>query len=161
MPVKKKAKAKEKERRRKSRWNVAVLVRCSIPKLGDEPLDLEMWARDVNEGGLKLELTKGLSITRASEFENKSDGRHAPRFEDIEFSKGLKVKLQDLFYDDEGSPFIEGVISWASRSAGSWTIGLEFADKKKQSKEFLDAFKDFLKIVKNPSIAIEKASRKN
>lgn len=151
---------KAKERRRENRWNVAVLVRCSIPKLGDAQIDLEMWARDVNQGGLKLELTKGLNIARVQESRHEDD--HPLRFEDIEFTKGLKLKIQDLFYDDEGSPFIEGEISWAKRTpTGSWEIGLEFADKKKQSKEFLSAFKDFLSIVKNPSIAIEKASRKN
>lgn len=151
---------KSKERRRENRWNVAVLVRCTIPKLGEEQIDLEMWARDVNQNGLKLELTKGLTINRVQE--RHAEDRHPLRFEDIEFSKGLKIKIQDLFYDDEGSPFVEGEISWARRSrVGSWEVGLQLADKKKQSKEFLSAFKDFLSIVKNPAIAIEKRSRKN
>ena len=153
---------KIKERRRRSRWQVAVLVRCTIPKIGEDQVDLEMWARDVSETGLKLELTPGLNITRVHDDgdEDKKD-THAVRFDDIEFSKGLKVKLQDLFYDDEGSPYIEGEVSWAVQNPnkGSWLLGIELADKKKQSKAFLSAFKDFLKIVKNPAIAIEKASR--
>ena len=155
---------KIKERRRRSRWQVAVLVRCTIPKMGDDQLDLEMWARDVSEEGLKLELTPGLNIARVHETAKNNKGDDHPlRFDDIEFSKGLHVKLQDLFYDDEGSPFIEGEVTWATQNPakGSWLLGIKLADKKKQSKAFLSSFKDFLKIVKNPAIAIEKASRRS
>lgn len=150
---------KTKERRKLNRWQVAVLVQLTIPKLGDEQIDLEMWARDVSEDGLKLELTPGLAISR---FHENSEKTKSPlRFEDIEFHKGLKVKLHDLFYDDEGSPFIEGEVSWVKKTPSrSWMIGLRFSDKKKQAEVFLGAFKDFLKIVKNPSMAIERASRR-
>ena len=150
---------KAKERRKLNRWQVAVLVQLTIPKFGDEQIDLEMWARDVNENGLKLELTPGLAISR---FHESTDKAKSPvRFEDIEFHKGLKVKLHDLFYDDDGSPFIDGEVSWVKKTpAKSWTVGIRFADKSKQSEAFLGAFKDFLKIVKNPSMAIERASRR-
>jgi hypothetical protein len=150
-----------KNRRRKNRWPLTVLVKCSIPKFGDEIVELEMWAKDVNEDGLKLELTKGLSTSFSHKTMQEGDP-HSFRFDDIEFSKGMKVKIQDLFYDDDGSPFIEGAVSWAKHSpaTGNWSLGIHFSDKKAQSKELLGAFKDFLSVVKNPTEAIAKATRK-
>ena len=67
---------------------------------------------------------------------------------------------QDLFYDDDGSPFIEGKLSWVRRNTDSWQLGVLFKDPKKQPKALLGAFKDFLGVVKNPADAMEKASRK-
>jgi hypothetical protein len=150
-----------KERRRKKRWKVAVLVRCSIPKLSDDIYEMEMWAKDVNEKGMQLEWTRGLNATHLHKSQGKGKNQTV-RFEDLEFAKGDKVKVQDLFYDDEGSPFIEGTVLWARRSVanGNWALGVGFSDAKKQSKAMMDAFKDFLSIVKNPTAAIEKASRR-
>lgn len=149
-----------KERRKRKRWKVAVLVRCSIPKFSDDVFEMEMWAKDVNEKGMKLELTKGLNVTHVQKDSEK--GGVQVRFEDINFSVGSPVKVQDLFYDDEGSPFIEGRISWARQSSinGSWTLGIEFESAAKQPEVMAGAFKDFLSIVKNPTAAIAKASRK-
>lgn len=150
-----------KERRRKKRWKVAVLVRCSVPKFPDEIFEMEMWAKDVNEKGMQLEWSRGLNASHLQKGD--SDGRpQSIRFEDLNFEKGDKVKVQDLFYDDEGSPFIEGKILWARKSAsnGNWALGVQFSDPKKQSQAMLGAFKDFLSIVKNPVAAIEKASRR-
>lgn len=149
-----------KERRRKKRWKVAVLVRCAIPKYGDDVFELEMWAKDVNEGGMQLELARGLNVKHLYK-DGRGDNKSV-RFEDVTFEKGSTVKVQDLFYDDEGSPFIEGKILWARRSAdsGNWMLGVQFADAKKQPKALMGAFQDFLSIVKNPTAAIEKASRK-
>ena len=152
--------AASKERRRKKRWKVAVLVKCSIPKVSDELVELEMWAKDVNERGMQLELARGQHVKHVRR--DGGAGEKAVRFDDVSFEKGSKVKVQDLFYDDEGSPFIEGKISWARRapSTGSWSLGIEFDDAKKQPKALLGAFQDFLSIVKNPTAAIEKASRR-
>ena len=148
---------KTKERRRRKRWQVAVLVRCAIPKFGNEMYDLEMWARDVNEKGLKLEWTRGLSISQVS----KERRPKVIRFEDVQFAKGARIKVQDLFYDDEGSPFIEGRILWARRNpaTATWSLGIGFDDSKRQPRELMEAFRDFLSIVKNPTDAIAKASR--
>jgi len=154
-------KVKVKDRRRKKRWQVAVLVRCSIPKFHSETFELEMWAKDVNDTGMKLEWSRGLAISQIQKSDGSNITSHPIRFDDIEFHKGAKVKVQDLFYDDEGSPFIEGIILWARRMAANdaWHLGIQFTDKKGQSKDNLGAFKDFLKVVKSPTSAIEKASR--
>lgn len=150
---------KGKDRRRRTRWQVAVLVRCSIPKFDDELFELEMWAKDVNEDGIKLEVTRGLNIQRVSGGDRLE--RNEPlRFEDIEFRKGTQIKIQDLFYDDDGSPFINAQIQWARRTSSGWVLGATLTDDKKKSKALTGAFKDFLSIVKNPMDAIEKASRK-
>jgi hypothetical protein len=151
---------KTKERRKKKRWKVAVLVRCSMPKFSDDVFEMEMWAKDVNEKGMQLEWTRGLNVAHLQP-EGK-DGMHAIRFDDINFTRGTKIKVQDLFYDDDGSPFIEGKISWVRQSSanGNWALGVEFTDAKKQPKALLGAFQDFLSIVKNPTAAIQKASRK-
>lgn len=150
-----------KERRKGKRWKVAVLVRCSLPKHSDEVIEMEMWAKDVNEKGMQLEWARGLNVTHLQ----KNDTKNAPqpiRFEDIDFAKGAPVKVQDLFYDDDGSPFIEGKITWARKASGegNWALGVEFEDAKKQPKALLGAFKDFISIVKNPTVAIAKASRR-
>jgi len=151
---------KGKERRRRNRWDVAVLVRCSIPKFDDELFELEMWAKDVNEDGLKLEISKGLHVSHVSTADGENDV-HPVRYEDIDFKKGTKVKIQDLFYDDEGSPFINGEVMWARRLPnGGWTIGVRLTEDKKKSKVLAGAYKDFISIVKNPLGAIKKASRK-
>ena len=148
-----------KERRRKKRWKVAVLVRCALPKRSDEMVEMEMWAKDVNEGGMQLEWKQGLTVSRVPK---DGEGYAKPiRFDDIDFIKGAAVKVQDLFYDDDGSPFIEGKILWARKEAsGSWALGVQFTDAKKQPKALLGAFQDFLSIVKNPTAAIAKATRK-
>lgn len=148
-----------KDRRKKKRWQVAVLVRCSIPKLGDETFEMEMWAKDVNEKGMQLEWARGLTVNRLT-----NDGTepipHPIRFEDVNFIKGGQIKVQDLFYDDDGSPFIEGKILWAQRKgAAGWALGIQFFEPQEQSKAMMGAFKDFLSIVKNPTVAIKKASR--
>ena len=150
-----------KERRKRKRWKVAVLVRCAIPKFREEVFEIEMWAKDVNEKGMQLEWARGLTVSRLGKDGSSTDS-HPLRFEDVDFVKGDTVKIQDLFYDDDGSPFIEGRITWARRNMdkGSWALGIEFADAKKQPKALLGAFQDFLSIVKNPTAAIEKASRK-
>lgn len=146
-------------KKRKSRWKVAVLVRCSIPKVSDDLVDLEMWAKDVNEGGMKLELNKGLAVSQMHKEGENTEG-HRLRFDDISFKKGTKIKIQDLFYDDEGSPFIEGKVSWAKLVGGTWNLGVQFDDPKSQPKALLESFRDFLDVVKNPVEAIKKASRK-
>ncbi len=148
-----------KDRRKKKRWKVAVLVRCSIPKFGDDLFEMEMWAKDVNESGMKLEWARGLNVSLVQK-DGEAAHVKALRFEDVDFMKGAKVKVQDLFYDDDGSPFIEGRILWARRTpaSGSWTLGVQFEDAKKQPQALLGAFQDFLSIVKNPIAAIEKAS---
>ncbi len=153
--------ASAKERRRKKRWQVAVLVRCSLPKLSDDVFEMEMWAKDVNEKGMQLEWSHGLTASHLPKGSSASRPQSV-RFEDLKFSKGDKVKVQDLFYDDEGSPFIEGKITWARKSvsSGNWALGVQFAEPQKQSKEMAGAFKDFLSIVKNPTAAIAKASRR-
>jgi hypothetical protein len=150
-----------KERRRKKRWKVAVLVRCAIPKFSDKTFEMEMWAKDVNEKGMQLEWTKGLNVTQI-QTEGKEAISKSVRFDDVSFIKGAKVKVQDLFYDDDGSPFIEGKILWARQASnsGNWSLGVQFNDAKKQPQALLGAFQDFLSIVKNPIAAIEKASRK-
>jgi len=152
-----------KERRKGKRWKVAVLVRCSLPKVSDEVVEMEMWAKDVNEKGMQLELARGLNVAHLDldGSQGKAPG-HQVRFDDIDFAKGSSVKVQDLFYDDDGSPFIEGKITWARRSAsnGNWALGVRFDDAKKQPKALLGAFKDFISIVKNPTVAIAKASRR-
>lgn len=154
------ASTKDKERRRKKRWKVAVLVRCSLPKLSDDVFEMEMWAKDVNEKGMQLEWTRGLNASHLSK--GMANRPQSVRFEDLDFSKGDKVKVQDLFYDDEGSPFIEGKISWARKSSanGNWALGVQFLEPQKQNREMAGAFKDFLSIVKNPTAAIEKASKR-
>lgn len=148
-----------KERRNGKRWQVAVLVRCSLPKVSKDLIEMEMWAKDVNEKGLQLEWSPGLTVSRVNK---NGDERGKPlRIEDIEFAKGDLITVQDLFYDDEGSPFIDGRISWVRRAAsGNWALGIQFDDAKKQPKALLGAFKDFISIVKNPTVAIAKASRK-
>lgn len=152
---------KGKERRRRKRWKVAVLVRCSIPKFSDEVFEMEMWAKDVNEKGMQLEWARGLNVTHVLKDGRPEDNHAAIRFEDVDFPKGSKVKVQDLFYDDDGSPFIEGRILWSRKApGGNWAMGVGFDDPKKQSKDMLGAFKDFLSIVKNPTMAIAKASRR-
>ncbi|MCG3205009.1 MAG: hypothetical protein KCHDKBKB_01726 [Elusimicrobia bacterium] len=151
-----------KERRKGKRWQVAVLVRCTLPKLSDELVEVEMWAKDVNEKGMQLELAPGLNVSHLAEKgESKESIKHV-RFEDFNFSKGSPVKVQDLFYDDEGSPFIEGKITWVRKApvSGSWVLGVKFDDAKKQPKALLGAFKDFISIVKNPAVAIARASRR-
>ena len=149
-----------KERRKKKRWKVAVLVRCAIPKFKEDMFELEMWAKDVNEGGMQLELARGQNVKHLQH--DARGERKAVRFEDVAFEKGSSVKVQDLFYDDDGSPFIEGRILWARRSpeSGNWLLGVRFDDAKKQPNALRGAFQDFLSIVKNPTAAIEKASRK-
>lgn len=149
-----------KNRRKKKRWQVAVLVRCSIPKFSKEIFEIEMWAKDVNENGMKLEWTRGLSVSHI-----KDSGETEPRairFEDVAFNKGAKILVQDLFYDDDGSPFIEGKILWTRKASteGSWALGIQFVNHKKQSKALLGAFKDFLSVIKSPNDVIAKASRK-
>jgi hypothetical protein len=143
------------------RWKVAVLVRCSVPKFSKEVFEMEMWAKDVNEKGMQLEWARGLSVSHVAPDQDHDEAK-AVRFEDIEFTKGAKILVQDLFYDDDGSPFLEGKISWARRSGtnGNWGLGIEFVKGDEHSKELLGAFKDFLSIVKNPTAAIAKASRK-
>ena len=106
---------RSRERRKRKRWQVAVLVRCSLPKYENEVFEMEMWAKDVNEKGMKLEWTKGLNVSQLST--NNRKAPHTIRFEDLDFKKGENIKIQDLFYDDDGSPFMEGKISWARRSA--------------------------------------------
>ncbi len=150
-----------KERRRGKRWKVAVLVRCTLPKQSNDIVEVEMWAKDVNEKGMQLECAQGLNVSHLQ----KNDVKNPPqplRFEDIDLVKGASVKVQDLFYDDDGSPFIEGKITWVrpSSSKGSWALGVKFDDAKKQPKALLGAFKDFISIVKNPAVAIAKASRR-
>ena len=76
-----------KERRKKKRWQVAVLVRCALPNHGDQTFEMEMWAKDVNDKGLKLEWTKGLMISQLHK-DGKSSKAHNVRFEDVEFKKG-------------------------------------------------------------------------
>lgn len=150
-----------KERRRMKRWKVAVLVRCSVPKFSNEVFEMEMWAKDVNEKGMQLEWAKGLTVSQVN-VDGKAGEPKALRFEDMEFTKGTKILVQDLFYDDEGSPFLEGKISWARHAGpdGNWGLGVEFVKTDTQSKELLSTFKDFLSIIKNPTAAISKASRK-
>lgn len=150
------------ERRRMKRWNVAVLVRCSLPHPPNERVDLEMWAKDVNSKGLKLEWAHGLNATKINS-DGESDGPHAVRFEDINFKKGAKIMVQDLFYDDDGSPFMEGKISWARKYSVSdnWGIGIQFIKNDQQTKDQLGAFKDFLSIIKNPGAAVARASKQN
>ncbi len=151
---------KTKERRKNKRWRVAVLVRCSLPQVSKDVLEMEMWARDVNEKGMKLEWTRGLGVNRLSAQDK--DSKEPLRYEDIKFAKGTNVLIQDLFYDDEGTPFMEGKIAWVkqSQTTGSWALGLEFVKGERHSKEAQGAFSDFLKVVKNPTFAIEKASKK-
>lgn len=150
-----------KERRKGKRWKVAVLVRCSLPKVSDEIVEMEMWAKDVNEKGMQLELARGLNVAHLEQKQDRGSA-HTVRFDDIDFAKGSTVKVQDLFYDDDGSPFIEGKITWARRSGanGNWSLGVKFDDASKQPKALLGAFKDFISIVKNPTVAIAKASRR-
>lgn len=151
---------KGKERRRRTRWQVAVLVRCSIPKFDDQLFEMEMWAKDVNEDGIKLEVTRGLNIQKVSMKEGDDHEGHALRFEDVDFKKGTKIKIQDLFYDDDGSPFMNAEVQWARKTATGWVLGVHLTDDNKKSKELAGAFKDFLSIVKNPMDAIKKASRR-
>ena len=150
-----------KERRKKKRWKVTVLVRCSIPRFSDEMFEMEMWAKDVNEKGMQLEWAKGLNVSHIRK-DGEASKTQSIRFDDVSFIKGAKVKVQDLFYDDNGSPFIEGKILWARRIplSGNWSLGVEFMDAKRQPQALLGAFQDFLSIVKNPVAAIEKASRR-
>jgi hypothetical protein len=156
----KKAAAKSgKERRRIKRWQVAVLVRCEIPKFGNETFEMEMWAKDVNEKGMQLEWARGLNVNH---LDNDGEEPQSIRFEDVDFNIGTTLKVQDLFYDDDGSPFIEGKIAWVRKAPnGNWNIGVEFTDAKKQPDALLGAFKDFMAIVKNPMAAIAKASKKD
>ncbi|OVE76618.1 hypothetical protein BVX98_05455 [bacterium F11] len=150
----------QKERRKKRRWQVAVLVRCSLPKFEHEVFELEMWAKDVNEKGMKLEWSRGLNVSQLHK-EGPATEVHSIRFDDVSFVKGEYIKIQDLFYDDDGdSPFIEGKVLWARRGADSWFLGIQFDDPKKQPKALLGAFKDFLNVVKQPNDFLEKASRK-
>jgi len=152
---------KIKDRRKNKRWKVAVLVRCSLPQVSKDILEMEMWARDVNEKGMKLEWTRGLGVSRLSGPEKVT--KEPLRYEDIKFLKGANVLVQDLFYDDDGTPFMEGKIIWARQSStsGHWALGLTFVKSEKHTKEVLGAFSDFLKIVKNPTFALEKASKKS
>lgn len=149
------------ERRRKKRWQVAVLVRCALPKYKNEVFEMEMWAKDVNDKGMKLEWTRGLNVSQLHHDDRKTE-IHAIRFDDMQFKKGERIKIQDLFYDDDGSPFMEGKILWARRGASneSWNLGIKFDDYKKQSKALVGAFRDFLSVVKNPTQVIGKTSRK-
>ena len=150
---------KGKDKRKRTRWQVAVLVRCSIPKFNNDLFELEMWAKDVNEDGIRLEVNRGLNIQRVSVGDDEEKS-HPLRFDDIDFKKGTQLKIQDLFYDDDGSPFINAEIKWARRTPLGWLLGAALTDDKKKSKALTGAFKDFLSIVKNPMDAIEKASRK-
>src|SRR4051812_16281558 len=88
-------------RRQKKRWQVAVLVRCSIPKFPTDMFELEMWAKDVNEKGMQLEWTRGLNVSHVQKDGSTSSAK-AVRFDDIDFIKGATIKVQDLFYDDDG-----------------------------------------------------------
>jgi hypothetical protein len=143
------------------RWKVAVLVRCNIPKYGDEQFDLEMWARDVNEKGMQLEVSRGLNVSHVGRDGEESERREPIRFDDVKFESGTLLKVQDLFYDDDGSPFIQGEVTWAKRLPnGNWALGVRFIDAKQQPQALLGAFKDFLSIVKNPTAAIAKATRR-
>ena len=150
-----------KERRRLKRWKVAVLVRCSIPKISNDVYDLEMWAKDVHANGMQLEWTRGLGVSHISKESGVSKTKSI-RFEDVKFEKGDKILVQDLFYDDEGSPFLEGKILWARHvsTSGNWSLGVAFAKGDKHSQAMLGAFKDFLRIIRNPTSIIEKMSRK-
>jgi len=150
-----------KERRKRKRWKVAVLVRCQLPQFSKDMLEMEMWAKDVNEKGLKLEWTRGLGVSRVPA-NGRGPSTHSIRFDDIKFNKGSKVMVQDLFYDDEGSPFLEGKILWARQtpSSGNWSLGIQLQKMPNPSKEHLGAFKDFIAIVKNPTAAISKASKR-
>jgi len=152
---------KTKERRRKKRWQVAVLVRCSLPKFKNALFEMEMWAKDVNEKGMKLEWSRGLNVAQLHKG-GKSTDVQSLRFEDVAFEKGENIKIQDLFYDDDGSPFIEGKVSWVRRSneASVLNLGVVFNESRNKSKEMMGAFKDFLSIVKNPTGIMEKVSRK-
>ena len=143
------------------RWNVAVLVRCSIPKLSADVFELEMWAKDVNEKGMQLEWSRGLGVSHVQP-DGETGSLKSVRFDDVQFAKGSKILVQDLFYDDDGSPFMDGKILWARKSAsnGNWALGIEFEKGEKHSQALLGAFKDFLSIVKNPTAAIRKASKK-
>jgi hypothetical protein len=148
-----------KERRKMKRWKVAVLVRAAVPKFGEEIFDLEMWAKDVNEKGMQLEWSRGLNVSHVPQ--TGASRKERIRFDDVSFEPGSMLKVQDLFYDDDGSPFIEGKITWAKRLPNNnWSLGVQFTDAKQQPQALLGAFKDFLSIVKNPTAAIAKASRR-
>ena len=148
------------ERRKIKRWKVAVLVRCAIPKYGEEQFDLEMWAKDVNEKGMQLEVSRGLNVSHVRHDGGESR-KETIRFDDVTFEAGTKLKVQDLFYDDDGSPFIQGEVTWAKHLPnGNWSLGVRFIDAKQQPQALLGAFKDFLSIVKNPTAAIAKATRR-
>lgn len=122
---------------------------------------MEMWAKDVNEKGMQLEWARGLGAAKLSAHKVPLDTQSI-RFDDVKFEKGAKIMVQDLFYDDDGSPFMEGVVLWAKQvpASGSWALGIKFVKNDKQTADQLGAFKDFLSIIRNPVAAISRASKK-
>jgi hypothetical protein len=135
-----------KDRRHASRWPVAVLVKCQMSAWKDDAFESEMWAKDVNQDGMKLEWARGLVPAWAS---NGKSGAVSRRYEDATFARGRKVTIQDLFYDDAGSPPVEGRICWARRapSSDNWCLGIRFTGAGRRSKASSGAFQDFLTIV--------------
>ena len=78
-----------KERRRLRRWKVAVLVRCSLPQISKDVFEMEMWAKDVNAKGMKLEWARGLGAAKISAAKIPLDTQSI-RFDDVRFKKGKK-----------------------------------------------------------------------
>jgi len=144
----------EKNRRRSDRWPLTVLVKCAISKDRNDVFESEMWAKDVSESGMKLEWTRDTGAPPSLE-RRKNPARR--RFDDARFGKGSKVTVEELFYDDHGSPALQGKILWARQipSSQNWCMGVKFVGPlEKKTRAFLKTFNDFINIVRTtPELA--------
>lgn len=108
----------------------------------------DMVARDVSATGMKLEWAPSLLMPPKR---SKKDPSRARRYEDTHFRKGRAVKVEELFYDDSGSPALQGKILWARQhvSTKNWLLGVHFQNMNKKSRKLLRTFRDFLTVVQS------------
>ena len=116
-------------RRRDRRWPVQVLARCTTLR-GGRRVESNMWVRDVNESGLRLE-----------SLDASSGGGDAAAFR-----RGRKISVRHLFYDEKGAREVAGTLRWAFQDPETerWRVGVRLAGGRSPS-----SFRDFLGVVKS------------
>lgn len=133
------------ERRTSTRWPVTVLVTCTVSEK-DKTYMAEMWARDVTEHGMRLQTVPGIKPIAM----RKPKSEKARRGDDLNFERGLKITVQDLFYGDEGSPMLKGKVSWVKKLGDKgWSVGVQFTDHSKRTREIIRTFQDFINIIRS------------
>jgi hypothetical protein len=145
-----------KDRRIATRWPVTVLVKCMVSEKENTFLS-EMWAKDVNEKGMRLESVHGIG-PKAYRGEDQEELREG---DELHFQPGTEIAVQDLFYDDEGTPMLKGKVSWAHQTPkkNAWALGVKFTSKDKHSREVIGTLQEFVDVVKSTKRKPPKAAR--